>query len=153
MGKILGILVALVLGIALITFAIGLINQSRVQTVQESPVEETTPKGNPRFTWDYTTSEKDGIPQTAIAITANYPDGSTARKIVDVVEGSCNDYTQSDSDVYPDSTMIICYYAGLGRYYKVMASNGAYLVQRRVFEEASPDYNPPVTGYETVVSF
>ncbi len=49
--------------------------------------------------------------------------------------------------------MIICYYAGLGRYYKVVEDRDGYAVQRRVFEEASPDYDPPPQAYETVVRF
>lgn len=80
--------------------------------------------------------------------------GTSQTKEIDTIEGSRNEYVSPDADVYAQSEMIICYYAGFGRYYKVVASgNGTYSVQRREFEEASPHYTPLVASFETIVVF
>lgn len=109
--------------------------------------------GAPTFTWSYKDSEDNDIPYTEINITATYENSVTETKFIDRVEGSCNTYENTDADMYERSSMIICYYAGLGRYFKVVQDKEAYLVQRKIFEEASPDYNPPMQSYETVVRF
>lgn len=154
MRIILGLLILCVLGVAVLGFTIRTLEQgSRASSLENIPVA-SSPQGAPVFTWEYKTSEDiDGIPQTEITLAAWYPGGMILRKGVDTIEGTCNEYPEPDVDVYGSSTMIICYYAGHGRYYKVVESNGAYLVQRKVFEEASPDYDPPVAAYETVVRF
>lgn len=117
------------------------------------PEQESVPAGPPAFTWSYAASERDGIPYTEISLTARYEDGTSRTEALDTVEGSCNDYDAPASDSYAKSTMIICYYAGLGRYYKVVEEEGAYLVQRRVFEEAGPEYDSPVQAFETIARF
>lgn len=105
------------------------------------------------FEWVYATYNKDEIPRTDISLKATYEDGTTETKKVDSIEGSCNEYSERDSDVYPSSQMIICYYAGLGRYYKVVKKENSYTVQRKEFEEASPDYDPPQQIFQTVIQF
>lgn len=120
------------------------------------PVEAVAinaPQGEPTFSWKYATDESGEISQTTISVIALYPDRSAVTKEVDTIEGSCNSYDTPDADVYLRSHMIICYYAGLGHYYKIVEKNGAYAVQRKVFEEASPDYNPPIQPFETVAEF
>lgn len=120
-----------------------------------SQEEATTEQriGEPTFSWSYRSFERDYIPYTEISLTAGYASSTPVTKIIDTVEGDCNAYETLDSDVYEGSTMVICYYAGLGRYFKVVPGEGEYLVQRKIFEEASPDYDPPVQGYETVARF
>ena len=110
-------------------------------------------RGQPTFTWTYQTSEEEGIPQTEIRLTSTNKTGATETKVVDSIQGDCNAYEPLDEDVYQNSTMIICYYAGLGHYFKVVADQDGYMVQRKVFEEASPEYEPPVQPYETIVRF
>jgi hypothetical protein len=114
---------------------------------------EVVPEGKPTFAWSYSESEENGIPHTEITLVAVYENGASQKKVIGRIEGGCNSYDDQDSDVYERSKMIICYYAGLGRYYKVVADGDAYLVQRKVFEEASPDYAPPVQEFETVATF
>ena len=127
-----------------------------VYAPQTQTHEEESPKaepGQPTFTWSYTERMEKGIPYTEIMIIATYESGATLTKPVDRVEGNCNGYEPADADVYERSTMIICYYAGLGRYFKVVAEDGEYRVLRKIFEEASPDYDPPVQPYEPIVRF
>ncbi|HEY1041178.1 MAG TPA: hypothetical protein VGE63_00430 [Candidatus Paceibacterota bacterium] len=114
---------------------------------------ETKPEGAPVFAWSYTPSEKNEIPQSTISLTATYPNGAKQTKEIETIEGGCNEYPEPDKDVYKQSQMIICYYAGFGRYYKVVESNGAYLVQRKEFEEGSPEYNPPQQEFKTIAQF
>lgn len=118
-----------------------------------SSIESKTDRGLPTFIWSYESFESEMIPRTKVSITARYEDGTAETKPVETIEGNCNEYTEADADVYPKSTMIICYYAGFGRYYKVVENNGKYQVLRKEFEEASPDYEPPVANYEVLVSF
>jgi hypothetical protein len=109
--------------------------------------------GKATFSWKYATDESGEIPQTTISLIAYYPDREAETRVIDTIEGTCNAYASPDADVYAQSEMIICYYAGFGRYYKVVERSGVYQVQRREFEEASPDYSPPIASFETIVTF
>lgn len=144
--------------------AIGYIVTAKIiqtrQTVSDQRQEETTyteevplPEGAPSFTWELDYTNETEYPQTTLSLNATYENGVVIKKDVDTAQGSCNEYDNRDKDVFKDSQMIICYYAGLGHYYKVVASDTGYNVQRRIFEEGSPDYNPPVLGFETIVTF
>ncbi len=109
-------------------------------------------KTNAKFEWVYESKgEKEGIPQTTINLVGHHMDGTTETNHVDDIEGRCNEYANPDKNVYKGSTEIICYYAGFGRYYKVVQSGERYLVQRKEFEEAGPDYNPPIQQFKTIV--
>ncbi len=111
-------------------------------------------KTNARFEWSYEAKgEKDGIPHTIVSLLARYTDGTTEKKQIDEIEGGCNEYVTPDKDVYSGSKMIICYYAGFGRYYKIVQSGVNYLVERKEFEEASPEYNPPIEDFQTIAQF
>lgn len=120
---------------------------------EEVAATSTVPRGKPTFEWSYKPFEKEGIPYTAISLTAKYENGTSDTKQVDEIDGGCNTYEGQDTDVYAGSTVIICYYAGFGRYYKVVESEGKYEVKRKEFEEASPEYDPPVLPYETITTF
>lgn len=123
-------------------------------TVSKETAETTpAPEGKPRFTWIYNYKPDGDYPETDLSLTATYENGATVTKVIDTAQGSCNQYDTRDRDVYAQSEMVICYFAGLGHYYKVVESKGEYLVQRRIFEEGSPDYNPPVLPFETIAQF
>ncbi len=131
-------------------------NLNTTSPANENPTatEESVPRGEPIFTWDYSEPvEKNFIPHSTISLTATYPGGETRTKEIETIEGGCNEYPEADKDVYKDSTMIICYYAGFGRYYKVVKSESKYLVQRKEFEEGSPEYVPPEQEFQTVSQF
>lgn len=117
------------------------------------PASSGMETGRPVFEWSYKTSSDGEIPETTISLTSSYADGRGETKVIDTIEGECNTYENADADVYENSTMIICYYAGLGRYYKVVESEGSYSVLRKIFEEASPEYDPPQQAYEAVAIF
>lgn len=114
---------------------------------------QQTGTGKPAFAWSYESSEKEEIPWTKISLTAAYENGIRKTKEVDAVQGSCNAYVSPDKDVYSGSEMIICYYAGLGHYYKVVEAEGGYSVRRKIFEEASPEYDPPVFPFAEITRF
>lgn len=111
------------------------------------------PFGEPTFEWVYASFESGEIPRTKISLTATYPNGAIVTKEIDTIEGGCNAYPEPDKDVYVKSEMIICYYAGFGRYYKIISTNGEYLVKRKEFEEATDDYNPPKQDFATIEKF
>lgn len=112
-----------------------------------------TPKGSPTFTWKYRSFQRGEYPYTAIAAVATYPDGTVVTKDVGEVQGDCSVYPEPDRDVYPKSTMIMCYLAGFGDYYKVVVTDGGYAVEHKEFTETSPDYNPPTQPFTTVATF
>lgn len=115
--------------------------------------EEKEARGAPTFTWSYHTFEGTDFPVTEISLTAAYEDGSSETKLIEKIQGSCNDYEDPDQMIYERSTMSMCYYAGYGHYYKVIEELESYAVQRRIFEEASPDYEPPILPFETIARF
>lgn len=146
---IIGIIFILVAGIALIIFSR---KDAANLPVNDFPsvTQSDEVRSNPQFEWRYETSEKAQIPQTQISLIASYSDQTSKVKVIDMVEGSCNIYDKRDADVYIKSDEIICYYAGLGRYYKVVKAEDGFKVKRKIFEEASPEYNPPQQEFEII---
>lgn len=113
----------------------------------------TTPLGEPTFTWTYREFDAEFDVKSDITLTATYPDGTKHSRMIETIEGGCNEYSSPDKDVYAKSKMIMCYYAGFGRYYKVVKDDAGYAVMRKEFEEGSPDYNPPVQVFKEVNRF
>lgn len=128
-------------------------NRPVVTTDTVSAPTQVSPKGKPVFTWEYSYDEKGEFPKTHLSLVATYENDVVIEQAIDTPDGSCNVYETKDSDVYADSEMLICYAAGLGNYYKIVSVNDTYLVQRKTFEEASPEYNPPIQSYQTIAQF
>ncbi len=122
-------------------------------TDKEDPFASSEPRTEPVFAWTYVPIMDGEFPKTRIALTATYSAARNQTKDIDTVDGSCNDYAEPDKDIYHRSTMIICYGAGIGRYFKVVKSAEGYAVMRKTFEEGSPEYDPPEQQFETVASF
>ena len=123
-------------------------------TVTELPRREGT--ATPVFTWRYAEGSSlnlDGIPETDVFLEVRYPDGSLESQKVDTVPGGCNELADADDDHAPMSTVIQCYSAGLGYRYKVSKGEREYFVQRKKFEEASPEYEPPFYDYQVIARF
>jgi hypothetical protein len=137
-----------------LTLALGiLIGSAGIALVCLQQEEGAAPASAPTFTWSYDRREVDGIPKTTVSLTAKRGNATPETKAVDTVEGDCNASDSPDADAVAGSTMITCYYAGLGRVFKVVQSGSGYAVQRKIFEEASPDYDPPAPAFETVATF
>lgn len=123
----------------------------------ETPVQETVGTTEPPvFVWKYekaNTLNLDGLPKTNVFLEATYSNGVVERKLIATTDGGCNDLPESDKDSVPTSTDAQCYAAGLGYHFKVTKGSLSYLVQKKRFEEASPDYTPPVSVYEVVGEF
>lgn len=128
-------------------------NATPVHIIDGDAEKDWTLLGTPMFEWKYVSFEKDFIPHTVVSLNAIYTNGTIRTKEIDTIEGGCNEYASPENDVYIKSTEIICYYSGLGRYYKVVLEGEEYIVKRKVFEEASPDYNPPIQGFITIEKF
>lgn len=120
---------------------------------QPAAAGSRTSRGAPTFAWSYRSVEGGEIPHSEIYLTARYGDGTQDERKIDTIEGSCNEYAEPDADIYAKSQMIICYYAGLGRYYKVVEQPEGFEVMRRQFEEGTPDTEPARQPFETVATF
>ena len=121
---------------------------------QVEPQEEFI--GPADFTWRFSEADSlnpDGNPNTDIFLDAVYANGVTHTQYIDTTAGSCNEVEYSDTDIVPVSSTIICYSAGLGYYFSVSEEDDAYLVQRKMIEEASPEYTPPEYAFEVIAKF
>ncbi len=146
------IIILLIIGFA--SYRVMVNNTTEIPVPEQFDQEKDwTLLGAPVFTWTYAPFEKDFIPYNIVNITATYTDGTIRTKEIDTIEGGCNEYVNPDKDVYEKSIEIICYYAGFGRYFKVVKQGEGYAVKRKEFEEASPDYNPPVQDFLTIETF
>lgn len=143
--------VALGLALVIVLASFFILRETAIAptVVHESEVS----KGAPLFSWTYRDYVENDIPRSEISLVATYGDGTRTTKVIDTVEGSCTPYESTEEQVYEHASMILCYYAGFGLYYKVVEKSGSHLVQRKEFEEASPDYDPPVQPYETIATF
>ncbi len=145
-----------ILLIVLIALFIIFSSKENNSSSQDTDTPSLSSSQTPVFTWRYEyddTLNPDGGPQTNIFLDAKYADGSAKTKFIALFPGSCNDYANPDQNIYANSSMIMCYYAGFGQYYKVISSEGKYLVQRKEFDEGGPDYTPPVQEFETIAEF
>lgn len=162
MNKIFKIL-SVCIGVFVITFVVlkylNLSKQDTTTSLDEEVIENKVEtkispfEGDPHFEWSFVSFEEHNIPKVTIHLSAEYPNGEVKSREIETTEGSCNTYDTRDTDVYIQSEMIICYYAGFGQYYKVVESQSGYLIQKKVFEEASPDYNPPQLPFEILMKF
>lgn len=146
--------------IALLVVLFYILNSFIYKQKQGDPVvalpQNTAVVGEPTFTWMYepdTTLNPDGFPRTVVSVVATYPSGASETKKIDTVDGSCNDLPDAEVGSVSGTTTVQCYYAGFGYRFKITQGPVSYLVQRKEFEEASPDYNPPVAEYEVVAEF
>ncbi len=108
------------------------------------------------FSWEFQEASSlnpDGNSQTEIYLKVLREGGEVERKMIDTVNGSCNDLPEADNDVVDNSTQIQCYYAGAGERFKIVKNGEVYQVKRQIFEEGSPDYNPPIEEYKEFMEF
>ncbi len=109
----------------------------------------------PVFTWKYEADDSlnpDGLPQTNVYLEVSYS-GKKMSTLIATTPGSCNDLPDVEDDSVPNSAVAQCYAAGYGDLFKVTIGNNSYLVMHKVFEEASPEYDPVVQQYEVVAEF
>jgi len=145
MKRIVTVLVTLIVAIVIYVA----ITQHKSADIPQAPLET--------FTWRYQAGalNLDGIPGTKIFLDATYVNGKVLSKEIDEVGGSCNEITPSeeDGDMVEGSDKIQCYGAGLGQWFKLTKGENSYLVLRKTFEEALPDYTSPSYQYESVAEF
>ncbi len=159
MKKWIGIIFTIYVILAIGYYFTGVKTNSRSDAMKEQTEtqidlnKKSTALGEPTFEWTYSSFEEKEIPRTHIGLVARYPDGTTQTKDIDTIQGSCNEYANPDKDVYSKSKMIICYYAGFGDYYKVVASGDGYNVERKEFEEGEPDSPAVEQPFKTIAVF
>lgn len=139
---------------ALIIIGLGIFFYKTIRDSSQN--NKTTPvamtQTPPVFTWKYEYDETvnlDGLPQTNVCLEAVY-EGKVMSKFIATVPGGCNDLPEKENDSAPNSSVAQCYAAGYGDRFKVTKGKQSYLVMRKVFEEGSPDYTPPVQEYSVV---
>lgn len=112
--------------------------------------------GTPIFEWKFEEADSlnlDGNPEINVFLEAMYPNKVVQRKLIDTVPMGCNTLEDTKEIIALNSSVAQCYGAGLGYWFKVTKGENSYLVERKMFEEASPDYNPPASTYETILEF
>lgn len=152
------VVVSILLILGLLVFVCKTYVYPNIKSAAIIPPAENIKENNqpPIFTWKYTNDTSlnpDGNPQTVIFLEALYPDGTIQSKRIDMTPSSCNDVPDTEVGSAPYSTNIQCYGAGLGYRFKVTTGETSYLVERKMFEESTPDYNPPQNAYEVISEF
>lgn len=100
------------------------------------------------FRWSFEQDDSlnpDGNPNTNAILEARYSDGTTEKKTIDTVNGSCGKL--------PDLQTVQCYGAGFGQRYRIQKGETSYVIQKQEFEEATPDVASNPTEYETIAEF
>ncbi len=109
----------------------------------------------PVFVWKFEEADSlnlDGIPETDIILEATYSGGKVETKLIDTTPGGCNTLPDSEDSV-AGAQSIQCYSAGLGYRFRITKGENSYNIERKTFEEALPDYEPPVYEYEVIAEF
>lgn len=135
--------------------AVGFLVGSSVAPEDTAPAPEAAApaRGEPKFTWEYRSFEREEIPRTAVTAVATYGNGDRETREAGEVDGSCDIEPGGAEAIGVRAEVILCYYAGGGSYFMIVEESGGYAVQRRDFDEGSPDYEPPVLPFETVARF
>lgn len=154
--------------IIILVILIGIIGY--LQKDKELPAENLTPQSTntdnndnnnesktpPTFTWRYEEADSfnpDGNHNTNVFLDAQYSLDVTESKLIETSPGSCNALPEKDADTFAGTKNIQCYYAGLGYVFKIVKGENSYLVQKKTFEEGTPQYNPPKQEFKTVAEF
>lgn len=127
----------------------GLIQDKEDGAVGELPIARA-------FAWSFEEADSvnpDGNANTNVFFEVVYSNDTTERLLVDTTAGSCSEIEASEDDVLEGTSMVVCYSAGLGQYFKVTEGEGGYVVHRKLFEEVSPSYTPPLYDYESLAVF
>jgi hypothetical protein len=157
-------LLAIVLGIGIFGagFLIGSkVEQEKVQSqtnlISPTSTEEVTINTTLNqnkvvgFTWrHHVIDENADYPKSVVSLVTNRADGTNQEKEVATVDGSCN-IMPTEAKLALNSEQLLCYYAGFGYQFRVISVTNGYEVQQKEIEEASPDYNPPIGEFKTIL--
>ncbi len=138
-------------------YTIRFLDQKRIAEIRENKDVEVVDSqdSNPKsFEWKFEDSDSlnlDGQPNTDVLVDVTYESGAVKAFLVDTQSGGCNALDSADEDNALGSKNAQCYGAGLGFTYKITKGEVSYLVKRKQFEEALPDYDPTTTKYEVVL--
>ena len=156
MNKTIVVVVALVLIGVLVALYAG---RDTNEVVPENPLvvaENDEVTGVPTFAWRFTsatTTNGDGQSQTNVFLTASQG-GKNTELFVDTVDGGCSEIADETQEGDISNTgKVQCYYAGLGQQYRITLREEIYLVERKLFEEATPDVEPTEYVWEVAAEF
>lgn len=151
---------AVVLAIGI--FCLGIFIGQKMNTVEilNSEVAEIKTAADPtmlpnnkvtNFSWSHKIVDTNAdYPKSLVSLYVTRADGSIESKIISTVDGSCNELLDAELGGL-NSTQLLCYYAGFGYQFRIINLDGGYAVQQKEIEEASPDYNPPLAEFETIL--
>lgn len=154
-GRVIGFGVLLVF--LLIFFIIKTYFSNPKEVVISPEILDSTKSEAISFDWKYEKSDSlnlDGNPNTNVLLEIKYENGIIQNKLIDTVPMGCNILPDTKEEIIaPNSTITQCYGAGLGYWYKITKGNDSYKVERKTFEEALPDFEPPLYQYEVISEF
>ena len=154
-GRGIGFLILIVVGASYFIYRDYL--SSPTTEVENTQGEEATVnKEAVAYDWRFAEADTlnlDGNPNTNIFLEITYNNGEIEEKLIDTTHGGCNEIPDTGEDTALNSKMIQCYAAGLGHQYKITEGSESYMVERKTFEEAIPDSEPPAYEYEVVAEF
>lgn len=153
LGRALVLLVVLFLGFAFFVYQ-AYFTARTPEPVPDPVVQQSTQP--PTFAWTFEDDDMlnpDGNPQTNIFLEATYSDGTLRKELIDTVPSSCTTLPDPEEGSVPNTSAVQCYGAGLGYVYKITEGEQSYRVERKQFEEASPEYEPPVSEYEVIAEW
>ena len=134
-------------------YTIRFLGQKRSAEIREKEITETMDSNPQSFEWKFENADSlnlDGQPNTDVFVEVTYESGEVKAFLVDTQSGGCNALDSADEDKAIGSKNAQCYGAGLGFTYKITKGEDSYLVKRKQFEEALPDYNSPAMKYEVI---
>jgi hypothetical protein len=152
------LIILIVAAIVIVVLAYtGLQSRGGVKVVPDTPEQQQEISAGTEaievteFSWVTKARDEDAAyPKTDVLLKIGRSDGSSDEKFIATVDGSCN-ILPSESALALGSEQLHCYYAGFGYQFRILAEGDAYAVQQKEIEEASPDYNPPIADFKTIL--
>lgn len=141
------LLIALLVGVA----GVLLVMFFPREDVAVDDASHGTPSTPIVFDWDFVEAETlnlDGLPQTEVYLSI-----ADDRKLIDIVDGGCSEIPDEKYELDISTTgKVQCYYGGLGQQYRIVKDGDAFVVERKIFEEALPDAAPLEHEWEVVTT-
>ena len=120
----------------------------------ETKSEEAAASREPSaFAWRFEKADSmnpDGNPETDVLLDIAYTDSTIESVLIDTTPGNCNELPDPEEQRVEGTGVVQCYAAGLGYRYKITKGESSYLIERKEFEEGSPEYVPVVQEYKIV---
>ncbi len=120
----------------------------------ESPTEPVVSNQSKvkSFTWSHKVTDTNAdYPRSTVSLLVLRDDGSRQERMISTVDGSCNELRDNQLGAL-GTPELLCYYAGFGYQFRIVSTAEGYDVQQKEIEEATPDHNPPMGEFKTIMS-